>query len=288
MTRFKFTEQMREYFLLIRLNKPIGNFLLLWPTLAALWIASVGFPSIKILLIFIAGVFLMRAAGCILNDLADRKFDPHVCRTKQRPLATGKVSVKEALGLCTILLIIAFCLALFLNGLSLIIALLGVAFTGLYPFTKRFTHLPQLALGLTWNLGILMAFAAVEGKIPPSAWLLYLIAILWTVVFDTMYGMADRPDDVKIGIKSTAILFGTNDRLILAGLQLIILLLLLILGNLLHANFYFYVGLIFTSIFFTYQQYLIRTREETNCLKAFSNNNWAWLAIFMGIFLNYI
>lgn len=282
-----FLARVHQYSLLMRLDKPIGNFLLLWPTLVALWIASVGFPSLKNLFIFIGGVFLMRAAGCILNDLADRKLDPHVSRTNQRPLATGRISVKEAIMLCMVLLGIAFCLVLFLNGLALLIALLGVVLTGVYPFTKRFTHLPQLILGVTWNLGILMAFATVTTKIPAIAWLLYLIAVIWTVVFDTMYGMTDRSDDIKIGIKSTAILFGSYDRFVLAVLQINIILLLVILGDFLRANAYFYVSLVVTSSFFVYQQFLIRERKEKDCLKAFLNNNWAWLMVFIGIFLNY-
>lgn len=281
-------ERSQQYARLIRLDKPIGIFLLLWPTLIAVWIASSGFPSLKIFLIFTAGVFIMRAAGCILNDLADRKFDPYVVRTSQRPLATGKVSVEEALALCVALLISGSVLLLFLNRLTFFIALMGITLTAFYPFTKRFTHLPQLVLGITWNLGILMAFAAILGKVTVQAWLLYAIGFIWTVAYDTMYGMADRTDDLKIGIKSTAILFGAQDRTIVAALQVAVLILLLILGVLLTANIYFYLAVVCAAGFFVDQQYLIRAREETNCLKAFLNNNWAWFAIFAGIFLNYI
>lgn len=283
-----FFERIHQYALLIRLDKPIGNFLLLWPTLVAIWIASGGFPTFKNFIIFTLGVFIMRAAGCILNDLADRKFDSHISRTKQRPLATGKVSIKEALILCSGLLIVAFFLVQFLNHLTFLIALIGIVLTIFYPFAKRITHLPQLVLGLTWNLGILMAFAAVNNKISILAWLLYGIAIIWTIAFDTMYGMADRCDDLKVGIKSTAILFARRDRFILAGLQGVILFLLLLLGHLLVANIYFYIGLILTAGFFVYQQYLIRDRDEANCLRAFLNNNWAWFVIFVGVFLNYV
>lgn len=278
---------MSKYLALIRFDKPIGNFLLLWPTLTALWIASDGVPTFKNLFIFIMGVFIMRAAGCILNDLADRKLDIHVTRTKQRPLTAGKVSIKQALSICFILLLFAGCLVIQLNRLSLIIAFFALLLTILYPFAKRFTSLPQVILGITWNSAVLMAFAAVTNKISFLAWFLYLIAILWTLVFDTIYGMADRVDDLKIGIKSTAILFGKYDRFILSILQTIVIVLLITLGQLLHANIFFYMSLIFTAILFLYQQYLIRERDEQKCIQAFLNNNWAWLGVFLGVFLNY-
>ncbi len=284
----KILKRSYQYSLLMRLDKPIGNFLLLWPTLTALWIASKGLPSFKNILIFTCGVFLMRAAGCILNDMADRKLDPYVSRTNQRPLASDKISLKEAGILCVILLVAAFCLVMFLNTLTFFVAIVGVAFTVIYPFAKRFTHLPQGVLGVTWNLGILMAFTAATNKIPGIAWLLYLIAIIWTVAFDTMYAMVDRQDDLKIGIKSTAILFGNCDRFILVGLQISILALLVVFANILQAHFYFYISLLATAILFGYQQYLIRSKDESNCLKAFLNNNWAWLSIFIGVCLNYV
>lgn len=283
----KIISRCQQYALLMRLNKPIGSFLLLWPTLAALWIACDDIPTAKLLLIFIAGVFLTRAAGCIINDLVDRDLDVHVTRTRQRPLATGAISIKEALLLCAILGLIALWLVLHLNLYSKLIAVLAVLLTAAYPFAKRFTYLPQAVLGITWNLGILMAFAAVQNSIPLIAWLLYGTALLWTIAYDTQYGMTDREDDLKVGIKSTAILFGKADCLIIGLLQITVLLLLVLLGNLLGMKLYYYIGLVLITGFFTYQQHLIREREPKHCLQAFTNNNWGLLILFLGVSLEY-
>lgn len=278
--------QLKPYLQLIRFDKPIGVWLLLWPTLAALWLAAQGMPSIKLILIFTAGVWIMRAAGCILNDIADRKFDSHVTRTQSRPIAAGKIAVKQALIFCCALLLIALLLVLQLNKLSFMIALAGVALTAIYPLMKRYTYYPQLVLGLTFNLGILMAFAE-QSTLSFLAWSFYFTAVLWTFAYDTMYGMVDRADDLKIGIKSTAILFGPFDKFIIAITQIIILMLLVFVGIQAKLHAVYYVSLIVCALFFIYQQYLISDRIPQNCFKAFTNNHWAWLAVFLGIVLNY-
>jgi len=272
---------------LTRLDKPIGILLLLWPTLTALWLANAGKPPLKLLIIFGGGVCLMRAAGCILNDLADRKFDGQVTRTQQRPLVSGKASVKTAIIWCVCLLLLALCLVLQLNQRCILLAGLGVLLTTAYPFAKRFTYLPQLVLGVTFNLGILMAFVALMPQLPTAAWLLYVIALLWTVAYDTQYAMADRIDDIKIGVKSTAILFGNYDRLIISLLHVSVILLLSLLGQILSLNKYYYLGVLGAGLFFIYQSYLIRNRDPKHCFQAFLNNNWAWLAVFIGVVLNY-
>lgn len=279
-------KQLPHYASLLRLNKPIGSFLLLWPTLTALWIANQGKPSWHLLLIFITGVFLMRAAGCVLNDLADRKFDGSVARTQQRPLATGKVSVLEALIIAGILLFLALGLVFQLNRYCLLLAFIGAALTALYPFAKRITHLPQLLLAVTFNLGILMAFAAVQNSLTPAAWLLYSIGCLWTIAYDTQYAMSDKEDDLKIGIKSTAILLGRFDQITIVSLQIIILFLLVFSGLLLNLNYYFYSALFLTGGFFIYQYHLISNRIPKNCFKAFVNNQWPLFFIFIAIFFN--
>lgn len=282
-----FGKNLKQYCLLLRLNKPIGNFLLLWPTLVALWIASAGHPSFIMLFIFVCGVFTMRAAGCVINDLADRKFDGQVARTSQRPLATGKLSIKNALMACGILLVIALALVLCLNQLSFFLAFLGLLLSAFYPFAKRFFACPQFILGIVFNLGILMAFSAQLNRLPEIAWLLYLIAIVWTVVYDTLYAMADRADDIKIGIHSSALLFGKADRLIILLLQVGVLILLLWFGEMIQAKHWYFISLLLVTGLFIYQQTLIFTRKPENCFKAFLNNNWAWLLVFVGVVLNY-
>ena len=215
------TQRLLRYSVLMRLNKPIGTFLLLWPTLWALWLAAKGVPSWHLLWIFCTGVVVMRAAGCIINDIADKDFDQHVARTQQRPLACRVLSLKEAVILLLILLTIGLCLLLQLNRLAIICGIIASALSALYPLTKRYTHLPQVVLGITFNSGILIAFAATLGHFTALMWWLYLTAIVWTMIYDTFYAMADKADDIKIGIKSTAILFGRYDRIILAGLQVV-------------------------------------------------------------------
>ena len=275
------------YARLMRLHRPIGTFLLLWPTLWALWLATAGHPSPKLFVVFVAGVFVMRAAGCVANDFADRGFDPHVMRTRDRPLATGEVSVKEALGLFLVLGLIAFCLVLTLNTLWVELAVIGLALAVSYPFMKRYTYLPQPYLGLAFGWGIPMAYAAAKGSVPPEGWLIFIANILWATVYDTMYAMVDRRDDIKIGVKSTAILFGAMDKTIIGVLQGLLLLNLVLVGTRLELGGAYYVGLVFALGFALYEQYLIRKREPEKCFQAFLNNNWFGAAVFAGILLNY-
>ena len=279
--------QLTDYARLMRLDKPIGIYLLLWPTLWALWIAAEGFPDQKILLIFIAGVVLMRSAGCVINDIADRKIDLHVERTKNRPITSGRVSTIEALGLFTALTLTAFLLVLMTNTLTIGLALIAVVLAVAYPFMKRYTYIPQLVLGMAFGMSIPMAFAAQTGDIPAYAWILYIANVLWTLAYDTMYAITDREDDLRIGVKSTAILFGENDRLILAILQLLTLFSLYTVGQHLHLDNWYYAGLITATLLFTYHQYLIKNRDGALCFKAFLNNHWVGLIVFLGILLHY-
>lgn len=281
-------EKLRHYAKLVRLDRPIGIYLLLWPTLWALWIAAQGIPDITILFVFVAGVVLMRSAGCAINDYADRDFDPHVARTKSRPLATGDISPKEALGVFAVLALAAFLLALQLNGLTIALSVVAVLLATTYPFMKRFHHLPQVHLGAAFSWAIPMAFTAVRGEMPPlSAWLLFSAALLWTTAYDTMYAMCDRDDDLKIGVKSTAILFGQHDRLIIAVLQALTLLLLGIVGLLNGLGGWYWLGLLAAAGFSAYQQWLIRHREPLPSLRAFLNNHWLGMVVFVGLALDY-
>lgn len=275
-----------DYTLLMRWDKPIGALLLLWPTLWALWLAGAGQPSGKIVIIFLFGVWIMRSAGCIMNDIADRDFDLHVERTRDRPLAAGRVSVAEAVGLCIFMLFIALILVLQLNTLSLWLALIGVGLTATYPLMKRFHHLPQAHLGLAFGWGIPMAYAALTNSLPATAWWLFIANIAWVLVYDTVYAMSDREDDLKIGVKSSAILFGERDKVIVAGLQISSLLLLAWVGILNDLGWIFYVSLVIGSSSFLYQQYLISERDRADCFRAFLNNNYFGLVIFCGIVLD--
>lgn len=276
------------YAQLMRLHRPIGILLLLWPTLWALWIASNGHPNSVILGIFILGTIIMRSAGCIINDIADRNFDAHVERTSERPLATKKISVKEAIILFIILCLLAFALVLLLNPFTIMLAFAGVGLAIIYPFLKRFTHLPQLALGFAFSWGIPMAFAAQTNTVPLIGWWLFITALLWPIIYDTMYALADKADDLKIGVKSTAILFGNYNKIILGILQIIFLISLFFIGQQLPTNIFFNFSLIITAALFIYQQYLIKNQEPQNCFKAFLNNNWVGLSIFSGIFFSYL
>jgi 4-hydroxybenzoate polyprenyltransferase len=275
------------YARLMRVHKPIGTFLLLWPTLWALWLACGGHPTPKLFTVFVAGVFVMRAAGCVANDFADRDFDPHVMRTRDRPLATGEVSIPEAVVLFLVLALLAFGLVLTLNTLSLELAVVGMVLAVSYPFMKRYTYLPQPYLGLAFGWGIPMAYAAATDKLPPEAWLIFIANILWATVYDTMYAMVDRRDDLKIGVKSTAILFGTMDKTIIGVLQGLLLLNLVLVGTRLGLGGAYYVGLLFALGFALYEQYLIRKRQPEKCFQAFLNNNWFGAAVFAGILLQY-
>jgi 4-hydroxybenzoate polyprenyltransferase len=272
---------------LIRFDKPIGTLLLLWPTLWALWIAAGGVPDYDLLIIFTLGTFLMRSAGCIINDLADRNVDGAVERTRGRPLVTGTVSVREARILFLILLCTAFVLVLFTNRLTIALSIPAVLLASTYPFMKRYTHLPQIVLGAAFSWSIPMAFAAQLGALPPALWLLYLGNLLWTVVYDTKYAMVDRPDDLAIGVKSTAILFGEHDRLIIGCLQLLCLLVMYLAGVRFGLGTPYNVSLVVVAALFVYHQYLIRDRQREACFRAFLHNNWVGMVIFIGIALNY-
>jgi 4-hydroxybenzoate polyprenyltransferase len=276
-----------DYARLMRIDRPIGAFLLLWPTLWALWLAGAGHPDPKVFTVFVAGVFVMRAAGCVVNDFADRYFDPHVKRTVDRPLATRRVSEREAIALFVLLCLIAFGLVLSMNRLTILLSLVGVVLAATYPFMKRYTYLPQPYLGAAFGWSIPMAYAAQVNHVPPVAWLLFIANILWATVYDTMYAMVDRDDDLKIGIKSSAILFGDLDRLIIGVLQVTMLLDMVLIGRQMHLGAAYYIGLGVAACFGLYQQYLIRDRERAPCFKAFLNNNWFGAAIFFGILLHY-
>jgi 4-hydroxybenzoate polyprenyltransferase len=277
----------RDYVQLTRLDKPIGIWLLLWPTLWALWVAGRGRPDGRLFIIFVAGTVLMRSAGCAINDYADRSFDPRVERTKTRPLAAGRISPVEALLLFAALALTALSLVLQLNKVTLLLAVLGAALAVTYPFIKRFLSVPQMYLGITFGWGIPMAFAAQLERVPRAAWLLLITNVLWVTVYDTMYAMVDRGDDIRIGVRSTAILFGDSDRHIIAALQAMTLLSLYFIGGMLNMGPWYTAGLIAGAIFFVYQLWLIRAREPQSCFQAFLNNNYFGMSVFLGIALNY-
>jgi len=281
------THRLQQYALLMRINKPIGTLLLLWPTLWALWIAAEGVPDPLILFVFVAGVFLMRSAGCVINDYADRDVDPHVKRTKNRPLAQRQVSSKEALILSLVLALSAFFLVLLMNQLTIILSFIAVILAATYPFMKRYTYLPQVHLGAAFGWAIPMAFAAQTQEIPTIAWLLFVVTVVWTTAYDSMYAMVDREDDIKIGVKSTAILFGESDRVIIGVLQFTMLLGWFAIGSQLSMTWPFYVALLVASSLSIYQQILIKERDEQLYFSAFLNNNWLGMAIFIGIALHY-
>lgn len=274
---------LRPYLQLIRFDKPIGSLLLLWPTMWALWLANQGTPPLKLLLIFILGVVLMRSAGCIMNDLADRQFDGHVSRTQQRPLITGAITVTQAKQFCLLLLLAAFSLVLLTNLLTIGLSVVGALLALFYPYCKRFIHIPQAILGLAFAWGVPMAFAASNGAVPREAWFLFIIAALWPVIYDTMYAMVDREDDLKIGIYSSAILFGCYDRLVVALLQCLWFSLFFCYGQWLSLPFSFTLGLLAAAGLAVYQQYLIAAREPAACFRAFLNNHWTGLVIFVSL-----
>lgn len=276
-----------DYARLMRLDKPIGTLLLLWPTLWALWIAAGGLPDLKVLGVFVAGVVLMRSAGCVINDYADRDFDPHVDRTRLRPLAAGRVEPREALILFAVLCLIAFGLVLTMNNLTIMLSLGGVVLAAIYPFTKRYTHLPQVVLGAAFGWAIPMAFAAQSGAVPQVAWLLFTANVLWATAYDTLYAMVDREDDLEVGVKSTAILFGELDRVIIGIIQLMTLLTLVLVGVRTELGLFYYLGVAVAAYLAFYQQWLIIERYPASCFRAFLNNNWFGAAIFAGLVLHY-
>ena len=287
--RAYFLDRLRQYALLMRLNRPIGIFLLLWPTLWALWIASDGNPDPLVTTVLVLGVVLMRSAGCVINDYADRNFDPRVERTHQRPLATGRITTREAIALFLILSFVAFLLVLQLNWLTVLLSFVALPLAAIYPFMKRYTYLPQVHLGLAFGWAVPMAFSAQTGELPaPVAWLLLTGVVLWAVAYDTMYAMVDREDDIRIGVKSTAILFAEADRAIIAGIQATLMLVLILVGQKLEMGVFYYLGLAVAGGLTVYQQYLIKDRAPERCFKAFLNNNWFGMAVFAGIFLHYL
>ncbi len=276
-------QKLPHYIRLMRIDKPIGTLLLLWPTLWALWLAAKGTPSLKNLVIFSLGVLLMRSAGCVINDFADRKIDGRVARTNQRPLATGAVTSREALTLFVVLCLASFGLVLCTDVLTIKLSVGGLLLAASYPFMKRHTHLPQVVLGAAFAWGIPMAYAAEIGKLDKNMWVIYLAVVLWTVAYDTFYAMVDRDDDLKIGVKSTAILFGEQDRVITGTLQAMMLYAMVLVGKAAELGWVYYVSLVVAAGLFSYQQVLIRYREREACFKAFLNNNWVGAAIFVGI-----
>lgn len=280
--------QLLPYWQLARLDRPIGSLLLLWPTWWALWIAAEGWPGLHLFAVFTLGVVLTRAAGCAVNDFADRNIDGHVKRTNQRPLATGAATAKGAMLLFAGLMLAAFLLVLTTNTLTILLSLPALALAFCYPFAKRYTHLPQVVLGAAFSMGIPMAFAAVQGAVPAVAWLIFTANLLWTVAYDTFYAMVDRDDDLRIGVKSTAILFGDMDRVMIGSLQAMVIAALLMLGSRENLGALYFCGVVAAAALFGYQQWLVRHRERDLCFKAFLNNNWAGVAIFSGIFFHYL
>jgi 4-hydroxybenzoate polyprenyltransferase len=277
-----------DYARLMRLDRPIGIWLLLWPTLWAVWIAGRGRPDPHVFVVFVLGTVLMRSAGCVINDYADRGFDPYVKRTRERPLASGRVAPLEALVLFVLLAFGALLLVLPLNRLTLLLAVAGAFLAITYPFVKRFLSVPQLYLGLSFGWGIPMAFAAQQESVPRLAWLLFLANVLWVTVYDTMYAMVDRDDDLRIGVRSTAILFGDSDRHVIAALQAMTLLALYLVGRVAHLGGWYLVGLGAGSIFFVRHLWLIRARERGACFHAFQNNHYFGMSVFVGICLSYV
>ncbi len=281
-------DRLQQYWLLARFDKPIGILILLWPALWALWVASDGQPDGLVLTVICLGVVLMRAAGCVINDYADRDFDPHVERTKLRPIAAGKVSPKEAVIVFVVLCLSAFVLVLQLNLMTIMLSFVAAFLAASYPFMKRYTQLPQAYLGIAFGFAVPMSFSAQTNQIPAVAWIMYLAVMLWALVYDTMYAMVDKEDDLKIGVKSTAILFGDKDREIMAVLQLIIIGLLVWIGQMQQLGMFYYAGVSVAFILSIYQQKLIFNREKALCFKAFLNSNYFGLAVFAGLVLDYL
>ena len=273
---------------LTRANKPIGIYLLLWPTISALWIAEEGFPRFSLLFIFVVGTALMRSAGCCVNDFADHKIDVKVARTQRRPLAVGSLTRNDAFLCFALLSLISFSLVLMTNERTIILSFAAVALVAVYPFMKRFTHLPQLVLGIAFSWGILMAFSAATGDVPQSAYLLFIANCLWTVAYDTQYAMVDREFDIEIGVKSTAILFGDADKVIIGSLQVMFILAMILAGRQFELGTFYYLSLVIASGFLAYQQYLIKDRLPGPCFESFLNNNWVGVVIFIGVLLSFV
>lgn len=280
-------DRLHQYAQLTRINRPIGAFLLLWPTLWALWIAAAGVPDLPVLLVFVLGVLLMRSAGCVINDYADRKVDPHVRRTRERPIAAGRVAPAEALRLFVVLCVAAFALVLLMNFLTVALSVVAVALAAVYPFMKRYTYLPQVVLGAAFGWAVPMAFAAQTGTLPQVAWVVFVANVLWATAYDTIYAMVDRDDDLRIGVKSTAILFGDMDRPMVALLQALVLFALVMVGQDQELGIWYYLGLAVAAALAGYEQFLIRDRSREGCFRAFLHNNWFGAAVFAGLALDY-
>lgn len=286
---YRLGRRLEEYALLARVNRPVGTWLLLWPALWALWIAGDGRPNQKVLIVFVLGVVVMRAAGCVINDFADRNIDPHVRRTRDRPLAARRVSPIEALVLFAVLIAIALYLVTFLDELTVKLAFVGAALTLSYPFVKRIFPMPQLYLGISFGgWSVPMAFSAQLGMLPRVSWVLYMAAVIWAAMYDTLYAMVDREDDLKIGVKSSAILFADLDRLLIFVMQIMMLFALVLIGRDLHFGRWYYGGLAAAGVLFLYQQWLIRNRDPAGCLRAFVNNQFVGMVIFAGLLLQYV
>ena len=276
-------ERLGLYWKLMRADRPIGWLLLLWPTWWGLWIAAEGVPPLWILFVFSAGVWLTRGAGCVINDYADRWLDPHVKRTRERPLATGEVRGREALALFAVLMLVAFGLVLTLNRLTILMSFVGVVLAATYPYLKRYTHLPQVYLGMAFGWGIPMAFAAVQGEVPPIAWVLYATNILWSTAYDTWYAMVDRDDDLRIGSKSTAILFGDMDLVIQGVLYALVFLGLGLVGRQAGLGAIYWASLGVALLLVLRQFWICRHREREPCFRAFLDNHWVGMVVFIGI-----
>ena len=286
---YRMQRRIEEYALLARLDRPIGTWLLMWPALWALWIAGAGRPQPQVLIIFLLGVFVMRAAGCVINDFADRNVDPHVRRTRDRPLAARRVTPREALYLFAVLITIALYLVTQLNLLTLKLAFIGAGLTISYPFVKRFFPMPQLYLGISFGgWSVPMAFAAQSGVLPRVAWVLYIAGVMWAAIYDTMYAMVDREDDLKVGVKSSAILFADMDKLLIGVMQAMMLFALVLAGRSMHFGQWYDASIVGAGLLFAYQQWLIRKREPAGCLKGFLNNQYVGAVIFAGIMLQYL
>ncbi len=277
----------KAYWQLMRMDRPIGSLLLLWPTLWALIFAAQGIPDIKVLVVFCLGVLMMRSAGCVINDFADRHVDGHVERTKSRPLPSGRVSEKEAVFLFVTLAILSFLLVLTMNPLTIKLSFVGIVLAFIYPFMKRFTHLPQLFLGLAFSWAIPMAWAAQANELPAIVWFVFVINAFWTIAYDTQYAMVDRDDDLNIGIKSTAILFGRRDKLVIGVLQIITLVMLMTLGEWYALGASYFWSLLIVGALFVYQQWLIRHRTRPECFQAFLNNNYVGMAVTIGLLVGF-
>jgi 4-hydroxybenzoate polyprenyltransferase len=286
---YRMRRRIEEYALLARLDRPIGTWLLMWPALWALWIAGTGKPHSRVLMVFVAGVFVMRAAGCVINDYADRNIDPHVRRTRDRPLAARRVAPREALYVFAVLITAALYLVTRLDLFTIELAFIGAAMTISYPFVKRIFPMPQLYLGISFGgWSVPMAFAAERGAVPRVAWVLYIAAVMWAAIYDTMYAMVDREDDLKVGVKSSAILFADMDKLLIGVMQFMMICALMLAGRSMQFGEWYYGGVAAAGLLFIYQQWLIRKREPAGCLKGFFNNQYVGMVIFIGIFLQYL